>query len=197
MSLKVVFQFGVRLLNSKYSNIGFSKAITNFTNSRSVSSANLKTFHVRNNSFLTSQKCCRSSVPLFSNSKIRGLSSSADLKLLKKRSHKKRYSSEVDPENMEEGYFTVFAFATAKEYNLEQLKMALLGERLYLPQKLVSMVLCNQITIVQFENSLPTDYQMQICLMFCLLQRNIISVLNLGNYFFFETDLQYFGISLN
>ncbi|XP_077296445.1 required for meiotic nuclear division protein 1 homolog [Arctopsyche grandis] len=66
-------------------------------------------------------------------------SSSADVTLLKKRASKKRYASEIDPENMDEGHFTVIAYATAKEYDLEQLKMALLGEKLYIPQKLVDV----------------------------------------------------------
>lgn len=140
MSLKVVYDFGVRSLSSKYFNSGLSKAITNFITSRSVSTSTGKKFPIHS-SLLTSQKWCRSSVPLFMNTKIQCLASSADLKLLKKRSHKKRYASEVDPENMEEGYFTVFAIATAKEYNLEQLKMALLCDRLYMPQKLVLIIL--------------------------------------------------------
>lgn len=67
----------------------------------------------------------------------RGVSSKAPAlnSLSKKKIHKKRYALDSDPEQFEEGRYSVMAYATAEEYDLEKLKAALMQQKLYTPQK--------------------------------------------------------------
>lgn len=68
---------------------------------------------------------------------VRSVSSKAPAltSLSKKKIHKKRYALDSDPAQFEDGRYSVMAYATAEEYDLEKLKAALMQQKLYTPQK--------------------------------------------------------------